>query len=167
MAGGTSQADALVIDSDDDDDASQEVPDSTQAYNEQQYSYSLYGTLNNKIVGCRYYDGYATVGEMVICRREPQNRYDKNAIQVVNVQGERIGHIPRNRAEKLARYMDNRSLLMEAQITKDKNYYEWHIEIRLYGTNEPVERQNLLSHMREDRLPVGDATERKRKEAAD
>jgi SWI/SNF-related matrix-associated actin-dependent regulator of chromatin subfamily A3 len=77
MAGGTSQADALVIDSDDDDDASQEVPDSTQAYNEQQYSYSLYGVLNNKIVGVRYYSGYAMHGEMVICRREPQNRYDR------------------------------------------------------------------------------------------
>ena len=52
-ATGSSQLDALVIDSDNEYDASQEEPDSTQGYNEQQYSYSLYGTLNNKIVGVR------------------------------------------------------------------------------------------------------------------
>ncbi|KAL1654740.1 hypothetical protein SLS61_002489 [Didymella pomorum] len=167
MAGGTSKADALVIDSDDDDDASQEVPDSIQAYNEQQYSYSLYGMLYNKIVGVRYYNGYATVGEMVICKREPQNRYDRNAIQVTNVQGDQIGHIPRTWASKLARYMDNRSLLVEAQITGRKGEFDCPIEIRLYGTNEPVERENLLSQMRADKLPVRHAADRKRKEAAD
>ncbi|KAF3041248.1 hypothetical protein E8E11_005635 [Didymella keratinophila] len=167
MAGGTSQADALVIDSDDDDDASQEVPDSTQGYNEHQYSYGLYGTLHNKIVGVRYYNGYATVGEMVICRREPQNPYDRNAIQVLNVQGQQIGHIPKTWASKLARYMDNRSLLVEAQITGHKGEFDCPIEIRLYGTNEPVERENLLSQMRADKLPIGHAADRKRKEAAD
>ncbi|KAF3044693.1 hypothetical protein E8E12_009141 [Didymella heteroderae] len=167
MAGGTSQADALVIDSDDDEDASREVPDSTQGYNEQQFSYSLYGTLQNKIVGVRYYSGYATVGEMVICRREPHNQYDRNAIQVLNVQGQQIGHIPRTCASKLAKYMDNRSLLVEAQITGYKGNFDCPIEIRLYGTNEPVERENLLSQMRADKLPVGHAADRKRKEAAD
>ena len=165
-ATGSSQYDALVIDSDDDDDASQEVPDSTQGYNEQQYSYSLYGMLHNKIVGVRYYNGYATVGEMVICRREPQNQYDRNAIQVLNVQGEQIGHIPKTWAAKLAKYMDNRSLLVEAHITGPKGMFDCPIEIRLYGTNEPVERENLLAQMREDKLPVGHVADRKRKEAA-
>ena len=165
-ATGSSQHDALVIDSDDDDDASQEVPDSTQGYNEQQYSYSLYGMFHNKIVGVRYYNGYATVGEMVVCRREPQNPYDRNAIQVLNVQGEQIGHIPKTYAAKLAKYMDNRSLLVEAHITGPKGQFDCPIEIRLYGTNEPVERENLLAQMREDKLPVGHAADRKRKEAA-
>ncbi|KAJ4361537.1 hypothetical protein N0V95_001789 [Ascochyta clinopodiicola] len=164
---GSSQHEPLVIDSDDDeDDTSQEVPDSTQGYNEQQYSYDLYGMLQNKIVGVRYYSGYATVGEMVICRREPQNRYDRNAIQVLNVQGQQIGHIPKTWASKLAKYMDNRSLLVEAHITGHKGEFDCPIEIRLYGTNEPVERENLLAQMRADKLPVGHATDRKRKEAA-
>lgn len=135
-ATGSSQLDALVIDSDDDDDASQEEPDSTQGYNEQQYNYSLYGTLNNKIVGVRYYNGYATVGEMVVCRREPNNRYDSNAIQVLNVQGEQIGHIPRTLASKLAKYMDNRSLMLEAVLTGNKGAFDCPLAIRLYGTNE-------------------------------
>lgn len=165
---GSSQHDALVIDSDDDDDddASQEVPDATQGYNEQQYSYSLYGMLHNKIVGVRYYNGYATVGEMVICRREPHNQYDRNAIQVLNVQGEQIGHIPRTWASKLAKYMDNRSLLVEAHITGPKGAFDCPVEIKLYGTNEPVERENLLAQMREDKLPIGHAADRKRKEMA-
>lgn len=34
---------------------------------------SLVGTLNTKIVGIRYYNGYATIGEMVMLRREPHN----------------------------------------------------------------------------------------------
>jgi hypothetical protein len=29
--------------------------------------------LDVKIVGVRYYDGYATSGEVVVCSREPQN----------------------------------------------------------------------------------------------
>ncbi|KAJ4316020.1 hypothetical protein N0V94_005647 [Neodidymelliopsis sp. IMI 364377] len=165
---GSSQHEPLLIDSedDDDDDASQEVPDSTQGYNEQQYSYGLYGMFQNKIVGVRYYNGYATVGEMVICKREPQNRYDRNAIQVLNVQGEQIGHIPKTWASRLAKYMDNRSLLVEAHITGHKGEFDCPVELRLYGTNDPVERENLVAQMRADKLPIGNATDRKRKEAA-
>ncbi|KAF9692216.1 hypothetical protein EKO04_009568 [Ascochyta lentis] len=163
---GSSQYEPLVIDSEDDDDASQEVPDSTQGYNEQQYSYGLYGMLQTKIVGVRYYNGYATVGEMVICRREPHNQYDRNAIRVLNVQGQQIGHIPKTWASKLAKYMDNRSLLVEAHITGHKGEFDCPIEIRLYGTNEPVARENLVAQMKADQLPVGHAADRKRKEAA-
>lgn len=63
------------------------------------------GAIDAKIVGIRYYSGYATMGESVILRREPQNQYDRNAIAVQNVQGSQIGHIPRNLAAKLAPYM--------------------------------------------------------------
>lgn len=166
MISGSSQHEPLIIDSDDEDDASQEVPDSTQGYNEEHYSYGLYGMFQNKIVGVRFYNGYATVGEMVVLRRETQNRYDRNAIQVLNVQGQQIGHIPKTWASKLAKYMDNRSLLVEAQITGHKGEFDCPIEIRLYGTNEPVERENLVAQMRADKLPIGNATERKRKDAA-
>lgn len=53
MISGSSQHEPLIIDSDDEDDASQEVPDSTQGYNEEHYSYGLYGMFQNKIVGVR------------------------------------------------------------------------------------------------------------------
>jgi SWI/SNF-related matrix-associated actin-dependent regulator of chromatin subfamily A3 len=170
-ANGSSQHEPLVIDSDEDDDgdeedASQNVPDSTQGPSEQEYTYTLYGALHNKVVGVRYYSGYATVGEMVICRREPNNPYDRNAIRVLNVQGDQIGHIPKAWAAKLAKYMDDRSLLVEAHITGPKGEFDCPLELKFYGTNEPEQREKLLSQMRADKLPVGHAADRKRKEAA-
>lgn len=65
----------------------------------------ILGRLPTKIVGVRYYKGHATLGEHVILVREPTNPYDGNAIQVRNVMGAQIGHIPRTAAMKLARYM--------------------------------------------------------------
>lgn len=41
----------------------------------------------------------------MILKREPSNPYDRNAIRVDNVMGHQIGHIPRNVAQKLAKYM--------------------------------------------------------------
>lgn len=72
------QQDAVFMDDDAGDyDASQDAPDATQGYNEQQYDYGLFGAMDGKIVGVRYYSGYATVGEVVLCRREPHNQYDR------------------------------------------------------------------------------------------
>lgn len=34
----------------------------------------LYGTIENKIVGCRYYNGIVSPGEVVVLRREPSNQ---------------------------------------------------------------------------------------------
>lgn len=67
--------------------------------------WSIMGIINGKIVGVRYYNGYATVGEQVMVKREPSNEYDSNAIRINNVQGTQIGHIPRNLASKLAPLM--------------------------------------------------------------
>jgi SWI/SNF-related matrix-associated actin-dependent regulator of chromatin subfamily A3 len=89
-----------------------------------------------------------------------------NAIRVLNVQGTQIGHIPRGVAAKLAKYMDNRSLLIEAQITGEKGMFECPIQLKFYGTNQPVEREILVNRMRADKIPVGDAADRKRKETA-
>lgn len=61
--------------------------------------------LPTKIVGVQYYRGFATLGEHVAVKREPQNPYDSNAIRVLNVMGQQIGHIPRTVAAKLAKYM--------------------------------------------------------------
>jgi SWI/SNF-related matrix-associated actin-dependent regulator of chromatin subfamily A3 len=163
---GSSQADAIFIDEDEDEDASEEVPDATQAYNQQQYDYTLYGVLPAKIVGVQYYRGYATTREMVVVRREPHNAYDKNAIRVDNVQGAQIGHIPRTWAAKLAKYMDQRRLLIEAQITGEIGTYDCPVELKLYGTNDPVTRENVTNRMKADGLPVGHAVDRQRKDVA-
>ena len=63
------------------------------------------GAINAKIVGVRFYNGYATVNEQVLVKREPGNPYDSNAIRINNVHGTQIGHLPRELASKLAPYM--------------------------------------------------------------
>lgn len=78
------------------------------------------GMIENKVVGVRFYNGYATNGETVMLRREPTNQYDSNAIRVNNVFGEQIGHIPRPVALKLAPFMDSGALSLEAYLTGEK-----------------------------------------------
>jgi len=63
------------------------------------------GSIDGKIVGIRYYDGYANVNEQVMVQREPGNPYDRNAIRINNVHGTQIGHLPKQLAAKLAPYM--------------------------------------------------------------
>ncbi len=50
--------------------------------------------------GFDYYDGYEIFDELAICdelelRRQPDNLYDKNAIEVYTVSGVKLGYIPR------------------------------------------------------------------------
>lgn len=41
-----------------------------------------YVTFKTDVVGVQYYRGMVGKGEMVMLRREPQNQYDPNAVQV-------------------------------------------------------------------------------------
>lgn len=54
-------------------DEEPEVLDLTQA--DDGPDLQLYGTIDNKIVGCRYYDGIVSPGELVVLRREPSNPF--------------------------------------------------------------------------------------------
>ena len=117
-------------------------------------TFELYGTLETKIVGVRYYNGHATLGEHVLVRREATNPYDSNAIRVDNVQRDQIGHIPRQNAAKLAPYMDTGALIVSGVLSGQRGEYDCPIKISLYGTNEPVAQANLKSRMQADRLPV-------------
>lgn len=96
---------AYVVDDEDDAQAVDVIPGSQEANDDTPGSTMLFGNLHTKIVGIRYYRGHATIGEHVILKREPSNQYDANAIRVDNVMGAQIGHIPRNMAAKLAKYL--------------------------------------------------------------
>lgn len=78
-------------------DLSQEV--------EEGFGWVHIASMDAKIVGIRFYHGYATAGEQVMIRREPGNPYDSNAIRINNVQGTQIGHLPRELAVKLAGFL--------------------------------------------------------------
>ncbi|KAF2209887.1 hypothetical protein CERZMDRAFT_46189 [Cercospora zeae-maydis SCOH1-5] len=115
----------------------------------------LYGDMDTKIVGCQYYRGYSNRGEHVLLKREPGNPYDSNAIRVDNVAHTQIGHIPRRVAEKMAKYMDNRSLRFEAQLTGHIGTFDCPIVVHLYGpAPTSVEGQRLQSQMAADKLPL-------------
>jgi SWI/SNF-related matrix-associated actin-dependent regulator of chromatin subfamily A3 len=128
--------------------------DLSQSFDSYISSLILYGVLDTKIVGCRFYNGYVTIGEMVMLQREPSNPYDNNAIKVLNVRGEQIGHIPRQIAAKLASFMDNRLLSVEACAAGEKNFYECPLQVQLYGSSDPIQRNAIKERMKEQKLPV-------------
>ena len=129
--------------------------DLTEDFDDDVYdNYMLYGILNTKIVGCRFYDGQATVGEYVRVKREPTNPYDSNAIRIDNVLRDQIGHIGRQVAAKLVPFVDNGSLLVEGALTGPKTYYDCPIGLKLFGTNDPVAGAALAQQMQEQKLPI-------------
>jgi SWI/SNF-related matrix-associated actin-dependent regulator of chromatin subfamily A3 len=50
--------------------------------------------------------------------------------------------------------MDHRNLLVEAIVSGEKGYYECPVQLRLYGTNHPVAREDLVARMKNDGLPA-------------
>ncbi|KAL2189334.1 RAD5-like protein [Thermothelomyces heterothallicus CBS 203.75] len=124
----------------------------------------LYGSFDGKIVGVRYYDGMATAGEVVVCKREPFNEYDSNAIRVDNVLGRQIGHIPRAVAAKLAPYMDSEEIAVEAVLTGEKGFYDCPIRMFLYGPSNPFARANLEERLKRDKLVKATQLKQTRKE---
>ena len=64
-----------------------------------------FGGSRSKVVGIQHYRGTVTNGENVILRREPQNVYDRNAVQVLNIKNLQVGHINRQDAALLATLM--------------------------------------------------------------
>lgn len=112
------------------------------------------GSIDAKIVGVRYYSGYATMNEQVMVKREPGNPYDSNAVRINNVYGTQIGHIPRNLAAKLAPYMDSRTLIVEGLIAGEKGPFDCPIHLKIFGPADPVARSQLEAKMKADRLPL-------------
>ncbi|KAG8729374.1 hypothetical protein FRC12_021024, partial [Ceratobasidium sp. 428] len=65
------------------------------------------------VVGIQYYDGLVGPGEQVNLVREPTNKYDRNAIQVMNIRLKQVGHIPRQTAAELAPLIDRELIMVE------------------------------------------------------
>ncbi|ROW09848.1 hypothetical protein VMCG_02613 [Cytospora schulzeri] len=131
-------------------DEDSEVLDSTQA--DDGPALELYGTHDNKIVGCRYYNGIVSPGEVVVLRREPTNQYDSNAVRVDNVMGTQVGHLPRKLVEKLVPYIDSGDLYVEGAITGDKGYFDCPIRLILYGAADFRSRALLEMRLKADKI---------------
>ncbi|KAF4126809.1 SWI/SNF-related matrix-associated actin-dependent regulator of chromatin subfamily A3 [Geosmithia morbida] len=124
----------------------------------------LYCTLECKIVGIRFYNGYACPGEIVLCQRQADNQYDSNAIRVDNVMGHQIGHLPRKLVEKLAPYIvgllmrffrttsDRGDITLEAQLTGEKGMFECPARLGLYGPSDVRRRASIEASLKKDKL---------------
>ena len=112
------------------------------------------GSIDAKIVGVRYYSGYASMNEQVMVKREPGNPYDSNAIRINNIHDTQIGHISKTLASELAPYMDSRTLVVEGIIAGEKGSWDCPILLKLLGPAEPVARAALEAKMKADRLPL-------------
>ncbi|CZS99922.1 related to helicase-like transcription factor [Rhynchosporium graminicola] len=134
-------------------DEDEEIMDFSQEA-EEGHGWVCIGAIDGKIVGVRYYNGYATVGEQVMVKREPGNPYDSNAVRINNVHGNQIGHLPRNLAEKLAGYMDARKVVLEGILSGEKGQWDCPIRLRVYGPADPAARKLLEDDMRAKRVPI-------------
>ena len=90
-----------------------------------------------KIVGIRYYRGVAHPGEYVTLVREPSNPYDSNAVRVVNMGGEKVGHVKRELAAILSPLMARLgdALKLDGTIPGRGNQWELPLRLRLYGAS--------------------------------
>jgi SWI/SNF-related matrix-associated actin-dependent regulator of chromatin subfamily A3 len=123
----------------------------------------LYGDLSTKIVGVQYYRGFACEGEVILIRREPGNPYDSNAIRIDNVNRQQIGHIPRRMAEKLSRYIDDRSLHCEGKLAGSVGTFDCPLTVRLYGPDPSSDAgRALASRMSADKLSTNALKEAER-----
>jgi len=71
----------------------------------------LYGRAVVLCVGVQHYSGVLHAGEYAMLEREPMNRFDSNAIKVVNHANSQVGHVKRNLAAALAPILDDPSPL--------------------------------------------------------
>ncbi|KAF8460516.1 SNF2 family N-terminal domain-containing protein [Kalaharituber pfeilii] len=133
--------------SEDDDALALEVVDLTQGTDKEDLAFL--GTLPLNVVGVRYYNGITTPGEQVLLEREPSNIYDRNAIRVLNVMREQVGHIPRTIAAKLAPLMDRRQIQIEGTVSGLKGAFELPITVDVYAfSDDEATHSNMIAELR-------------------
>ncbi|XP_038045118.1 helicase-like transcription factor, partial [Patiria miniata] len=97
----------------------------------------LFGTIRGAIVGIQYYKGEVNNNEMVAMVREPENNYDPNAIKVVNIWGQQVGHIKREMASALAPIVDGKLARIEGVVPFGKNnQFRIPVDISVWGQGD-------------------------------
>ena len=101
------------------------------------------------VAGTAYYDAEAVAdrlrpGQRLALRRQPENRYDALAIEVLGPEGHKLGYVPRRRNEMPARLMDaGKRLSARAESIAQRG--SWlNIQVSLYLDDAPARRLLLL-----------------------
>lgn len=128
-----------VIDlTDSDDEGGMQVDENADKF--------LLGFVEVSVVGLQYYSGRVSDQEMVRLIREPNNPYDRNAIQVVNILGDQIGHIERYKACHLAPLVDDSLALIEGIVPHgSKNKFRMPCLVHIFSNDisENLVKQRL------------------------
>ncbi|KAH9316639.1 hypothetical protein KI387_025266 [Taxus chinensis] len=99
----------------------------------------MVGFITANIVGLQYYTGTVNGREMVGLIRQPENPYDPNAIKVLNMRGQQVGHIERSAAAALAPHVDQGLILIEAIVPNGGGYkkgYKMPCQIYIFSQRE-------------------------------
>ena len=95
--------------------------------------------LKCHIAGTAYTDDIEAIekelhlDDILILRREPENKHDNLAVIVIDEQGRKLGYIPRNKNEVIARLMDAGKLIFGKIENKEYQFGNWlEIKIRLF-----------------------------------
>lgn len=86
--------------------------------------------------------------------REPSNPYDRNAIRVTNVYGQQIGHLPRQVVQRLAAYVDDGSLVIDARLSGSSGQFDVPIEIKLFGPIDDARKSQISARLKKDKIPT-------------
>ena len=72
--------------------------------------------------------------------REPNNPYDRDAVRVDSLRGEKVGHIKRDQAAIIAKLMDNANLRLrlEAIIPRDGTPYAMPVTLEFYSVSPAI-----------------------------
>ncbi|MBN3326808.1 HLTF factor, partial [Atractosteus spatula] len=118
----------------------------------------LFGSLRGNVVGLRYYTGVVNKREMVSLVREPQNPYDKNAVQVANVYGHQVGHIKRELAAPMAYIMDNKLAKVEGIVPFGAtNTFAMPVQLFFWGQKE--KKTAVMNKLRQHGFHLGPTSE--------
>ena len=89
------------------------------------------------VAGTAYYDAEVVAdrlssGQRLALRRQPENRYDALAIEVLGPEGHKLGYVPRGRNEMPARLMDaGRRLSAGVESIEQRGSWQ-NIQVSLY-----------------------------------
>ncbi|KAG8857347.1 hypothetical protein FRB96_005834 [Tulasnella sp. 330] len=129
--------------------AEQDIVDADQDEVEDQDE--VYVTVPSKIVGVQYYTGMVGTGELVSVVREPTNRFDSNALRILNATGTQVGHIPRTVASRLAPLMDKNLISVEGIMGQGnltgRFSYDLSITLNICGPSDPTLRAQVEPHL--------------------
>jgi hypothetical protein len=85
--------------------------------------------MNLEVAGVKHYKGVVKPKDTVILTIDPDNEYDKNAIEVRNLLMDMIGYIPKTTNKKLLKIMESEDLFGIVKAVY-RNHTEVHIELR-------------------------------------